>query len=321
MRDLVITIVLMAALMGLFSCGIFDTRAEQIPSEGNMYILKQDSDNETQEENKMGIVTAKDLAAAAERVARQYKTLYVSGCFGAPMTESNKQRYINHHVDNQKTDRIAEIMAASSDTFGFDCVCFLKALLWGWSGDRYSVYGGAKYCANGVPDIDDAAMMAACSDVSTDFSSIEVGEALGMPGHIGVYIGNGLAVECTHKWDNGVQITAVENMPHPAGYNSRNWTSHGKLPYVTYEKEMSSAVQQTCTVALSILRNGSKGENVEAMQRLLISYGYNCGSWGADGNFGAATENALLAFQEDMGLETDGICGPATWNALLGNGK
>jgi len=54
----------------------------------------------------------------------------------------------------------------------------------------------------------------------------------GMEGHIGVYVGDGLAVECTPKWENKVQITACNCSK--SGYNRRNWTKHGKLPYIDY---------------------------------------------------------------------------------------
>ena len=33
-------------------------------------------------------------------IAKKYKTLYVMGCFGAPMTETNKKRYTNNHEYN-----------------------------------------------------------------------------------------------------------------------------------------------------------------------------------------------------------------------------
>ena len=75
-------------------------------------------------------------------------------------------------------------------------------------------------------------MINLCSEVSTDFSKIEVGEAVWTNGHIGVYIGNGLAVECTPAWKNRVQITAC-NCSKP-GYNTRKWKKHGKLPYIDY---------------------------------------------------------------------------------------
>ena len=95
----------------------------------------------------MAIKTARELATAAKAVAKNYKTLYVMGCIGSPMTPANKQRYISHHSYNKNSTRKAMINAASSDTFGFDCVCFIKALLWGWRGDGAHVYGGAGYAS------------------------------------------------------------------------------------------------------------------------------------------------------------------------------
>ena len=188
------------------------------------------------------IKTAKELAAACVDVAKNHKTLYVLGCFGWPMTEERKQRAKSAQSYNRKPDRAAKIDAATADTFGFDCVCFIKALLWGWNGDTSLNYGGAKYGSNGVPDIDESARLNACSDVSTNFSNISVGEAVWMPGHIGIYIGDGLAVECTPIWKDGVQITAVHNIGTKSGYNGRTWTKHGKLPYVTYEADRKSVV-------------------------------------------------------------------------------
>lgn len=73
-----------------------------------------------------------------------------------------------------------------------------------------------------------------------------------------------------------------------------------------------------CTVEVKILRNGSKGDAVRALQTLLIGYGHSCGRSGADGSFGPATEKALKAYQKARGLTVDGICGPKTWAKLLG---
>ena len=178
------------------------------------------------------IMKASDFVAKLKDIATNYKTLYVMGCFGAPMTAANKKRYIDHHPYNKQPARVKLINAASADTFGFDCVCLIKGVLWGWSGDKSKIYGGAKYAINGVPDVDANTMINLCSEVSTDFSKIEVGEAVWTNGHIGVYIGNGLAVECTPAWKNRVQITAC-NCSKP-GYNTRKWKKHGKLPYIDY---------------------------------------------------------------------------------------
>ena len=193
----------------------------------------------------MAIKTAAELAAKCKEIAQNYKTLYVMGCIGAPMTASNKVRYCSNHSYNQKTERTVKIKSAFSDTFGFDCVCLIKSLLWGWNGDTGHIYGGAKYATNNVPDINADAMIRVCSDVSTDFSKIEVGEAVWLTGHIGIYIGDGLAVECTPIWKDGVQITAVHNIGTKAGYNGRTWTKHGKLPYVTYEGKTETPATNT----------------------------------------------------------------------------
>jgi len=184
------------------------------------------------------ITTGKELAAAALNVAKNYKTLYVMGCFGAPMTAANKSRYSKNNPYNMAASRKKMINAASADTYGFDCVCLIKGLLWGWCGDASKSYGGAGYAVNGVPDIGADTMITKCSGVSTDFSKLEIGEAVWMKGHIGIYIGGGLAVECTPKWKNCVQVTACNCSK--SGYNRRNWTKHGKLPYVSYEGQAES---------------------------------------------------------------------------------
>ncbi len=266
----------------------------------------------------MTIKTGKELAAACENVAKNYKTLYVLGCFGWPMNEEKKQRARKEQAYNRKSDRAPKIDAAGADTFGFDCVCLIKALLWGWCGDKSKSYGGATYTANGVPDIDADQMIQRCSGVSTNFANIQVGEAVWMEGHIGIYIGNGLAVECTPKWKDGVQITAVHNIGTKTGYNGRKWVKHGRLPWVSYGEDA-----KTCSVALPVLRFNDKGAAVGALQALLMGKGYDLGKYGPkrngiDEHFGLATENGVEAFQADNQLESDGICGAKTWAKLLG---
>lgn len=265
----------------------------------------------------MSIKTGKDLAAAAESVAKNYKTLYVLGAFGWPMTDKMKQRAKKEQSYNQRSDRSAKIDAADAKTFGFDCVNLIKALLWGWSGDPSQNYGGAVYKSNDVPDINDSQMIKVCSDVSTDFSNIQVGEVVWMEGHIGVYIGNGLAVECTPKWNDCVQITAVHNIGKKSGYNGRTWTKHGKLPYVSYPAEVKPSANMV-TIQLPVLKKGATGAQVKALQALLIGYGYSCGSSGVDGSFGSATDKAVRSYQVANNLEADGSVGPATWASLLG---
>lgn len=207
---------------------------------------------------KKPVRTAEELARRCVEAATKFKTLYVHGCFGAPMSAAMKPYYYTNTSYNAQPDRQAMIRAASADTFGFDCVNLIKGILWGWRGDAKANYGGAVYKSNGVPDINADMMIKQCAMVSKDFSRIEVGEALYMPGHIGIYIGNGLAVECTPAWKNCVQITAANRTV--SGYNRRDWVSHGRLPYVSYtgtvQSQVSAAKPKKFSVGETVMFGG-----------------------------------------------------------------
>lgn len=63
-----------------------------------------------------------------------------------------------------------------------------------------------------------------------------------------------------------------------------------------------------------ILRNGTRGDEVKAVQSALTNAGYQPGP--VDGIFGSRTELAVISFQEDHGLRVDGLAGPNTRRAL-----
>ena len=70
-----------------------------------------------------------------------------------------------------------------------------------------------------------------------------------------------------------------------------------------------------------ILRRGSSGTAVRELQfylYLLSAYESSIPAVGIDGSFGAATENAVRAYQRFAGLTVDGIVGRATWESLYG---
>lgn len=69
----------------------------------------------------------------------------------------------------------------------------------------------------------------------------------------------------------------------------------------------------------SNLSRGSRGEDVKKMQQALINAGYSVGSAGADGSFGPDTEKAVLRYQKNNGLKTDGIAGNNTLGKLYGS--
>lgn len=77
-----------------------------------------------------------------------------------------------------------------------------------------------------------------------------------------------------------------------------------------------TAVVTSTTADGSVLRRGDKGADVKKLQQELMALGYNLPRYGADGDFGAETENAVKAFQKVNGLTADGEVGPATRAAL-----
>ena len=64
------------------------------------------------------------------------------------------------------------------------------------------------------------------------------------------------------------------------------------------------------------LENGMSGEDVRELQEGLIRLGYDLGRWGADGDFGDATEEAVRSFQRAKKLPVTGIADSATCEAL-----
>lgn len=69
---------------------------------------------------------------------------------------------------------------------------------------------------------------------------------------------------------------------------------------------------------MSVLKFGSTGSDVVSLQTRLKELGFAPGV--IDGNFGAGTRAAVIAFQQSKGLPADGVAGPQTMAALqLGN--
>lgn len=197
-------------------------------------------------------MTAAELVKKHLDVANRYKTVYMWGCFGAPVTENLIREKAAQYPDWYNAERQARFRALiGKGYFGFDCVNLTKGLLWGWSGNASATYGGAKYASNGVPDVSADGAIKLCKAVSTDFKTIQPGEALWMPGHWGVYVGGGLAVECTPVWDSGVQITCVGNLGTKAGYNIRRWTKHGKMPWITYGASAAADTQKNGEIIIN----------------------------------------------------------------------
>ena len=249
---------------------------------------------------------AENLVSILYNIATTKKTVYAWGMFGSPITKSivegKAKQYPSWYTSAKLEGVFSPLYGANPPVWGFDCVGLIKAILWGWEGDTTKSYGGAIYASNSVPDVSADSMIGRCSDVSSDFSNISVGEFLWLKGHCGVYIGNEQVVESTPAWKNGVQITSLK---------ARNWLKHGKLPRVEYSVK---EVKNTVSIELTVLKKGSKGKQVKTLQRLLNAFGHNLD---VDGSFGSLTYSALRSYQKSNNLEVDGICGGQSWKSLL----
>ncbi len=87
------------------------------------------------------------------------------------------------------------------------------------------------------------------------------------------------------------------------------------IPIAPTEPEQDE--EEAIPTGMPEIKKGDRGVYVKKAQRLLIAKGYSCGSYGADGDFGNSTYNAVIAFQKANSLDADGIIGEATWVKLL----
>ena len=148
-----------------------------------------------------------------------------------------------------------------------------------------------------------------------DFDDNGVGDNTGGTDHIGIIekVEGDTITVIEGNYSNSVKRRYIKvNGRYIRGYGVPKYDAEPVVDKPTTTKT------EVCTVEVKVLRKGAKGDNIKALQILLIGRGYSCGSYGADGDFGSATDKAVRAFQKDKGLSVDGVCGPKTWNKLLG---
>ena len=249
----------------------------------------------------------------AEYALAQLGRPYWWGCFGqradGALYAQKKKQYPGYYTAADFPSQYGQKV--------HDCVGLIKGYLWCDSPD-----GEPKYC--GAQDVAVEGLYRKCSRKGSITTLPEIpGICVFMAnmGHVGVYIGNGEAVEAMgHAY--GVVKTKV------AG---RGWAYWGMPEWIDYGAEEPSQPdapaslprEEDFTLDFRILREGCKGDDVRALQLMLKARGYQCGNYGAngdgaDGDFGASTKTKLISYQRVNGLEPDGEAGPDTMSALLG---
>lgn len=205
------------------------------------------------------MVTNKEFVERLKKIAFNYKTTYMWGVFGSPVTENKIREKVRQYPRYYTATKQASLRSMiGKDVFGFDCVGLIKGLIWGWNGDLKHPHGGARYQTNGLSDIDANVMIRACNNKSNNFSNMLPGTAVWSQGHIGIYIGEGKVIEATPNWKDGVQVSACLNIGPIPGLPSRRWALQGQLPWIEYIPEIE-LLPQPKTIVPSVLNDKDTG--------------------------------------------------------------
>ena len=141
--------------------------------------------------------------------------------------------------------------------------------------------------------------------------------------HTAMYCGNGMEVEASINENGGVtggqpgDQTGREFLVRPY----RNYPWDCVLRYTgenVPEMGTTEKIKPTYyySVKLPLLKPGMEDDAVTTVQQLLAARGYYTGD--CDGIFGELTKRAVMAYQADAGLDTDGEVGGQTWAKLIG---
>lgn len=124
--------------------------------------------------------------------------------------------------------------------------------------------------------------------------------------HVGVYLGDGLVFESRGR-DYGMVITKLSERP---------WKVGGAFSWWEDDEDNGTDQPRIARQLKYVKGNVMVGADVRLVQEALIKRGYDCGKYGADGEFGQLTKSAVMSYQADHGLSVDGIVGTETLNSL-----
>ena len=240
---------------------------------------------------------------------------YVFGAVGELCTPDVRRKYVNNYK-TRNPDEAAQIKKRCLVLSGTKSSCSGCAYYPGGATRCYDCRGFTRWIFKQAAGI--TITGAGCtSQWNTSSNWEQKGEIRDMPdvvccvfmrstsdrkvmSHTGIHVGGGKIIHCSGT----VKIGKTTD---------KGWT-HYAVP-----KGMDGTPPEPGTDKPT-LRRGSEGAYVTLLQTKLIQLGYSLEPYGADGKFGAKTEEAVKAFQRDHGLTPDGIVGPKTW-AALDNGK
>ena len=119
--------------------------------------------------------------------------------------------------------------------------------------------------------------------------------------------------------DDGTMILALSPLPGSIGLSqpSARVPSHfGSMAFIPPEP-----VRRTEAPTVQVLRQGSRGPEVQKLQRLLNARLAPSPNLAVDGINGSLTHHAVLLYQKGVSIATDGVVGKQTWYYLLKGDK
>ena len=225
----------------------------------------------------------------------------VYACTQSKLTSKTKN-YPEHYTSDRMSRYKADIAAHKVCA---DCVGLMKGYAWTNAGENVIESIGKesptftnKYGSNGMPDKSANGMFSYVKSKGLDWGNIDTlpeipGLGLHMDGHVGVYIGNGEAIE-----ERGFKYGCVKTK-----IKDRKWLHWFKIPTIIYQN--TENVPAAEILGETSLKKGSKGTAVKELQKnlnIILNSKLD-----VDGIFGAKTEEAVKKFQSKYNLKVDGI--------------
>lgn len=190
------------------------------------------------------------------------------------MAKMKVQDFVSKAVEVEKLPTLYKLgkfmNSKQSKYYLCDCSGLIKGILWDYPSN-------GKYASNGVPDINADTMISRCSKVSSNFNKLPLGALVWMKGHIGIHVGNGVCVESSPIWEDGIQCTFIKGSGYSnsRGLHERQWTKQGLFDkYVDYSASTPTPSKKSVEeVAKEVL--AGKWGNGDARKKALEKEGYN----------------------------------------------
>lgn len=178
---------------------------------------------------------------------------YWYGTFGNKATQSLLTSKTKQYPSHYTSDRMAKYKSQIGQRV-HDCVGLIKGYLWSENATATPKY-------NASQDVSANGMLSRCKEKGKISTIPEIpGVLVFMPGHVGVYIGNGKVIEA-----RGFAFGVVETR-----LSARAWTSWGKCPWIVYPTATTSTIKPSTNSKVSYFKKytGTSKSVVDALKSI-----------------------------------------------------